>query len=186
MEDSAILELYWSRDERALEATKQSHGSYCFSIAQSILHNQWDVEEILSDTWIQAWNSIPPQRPNCLRQYLAKITRNLALNAYTAQNTQKRKGDQVSLALEELGECVSSTGDVGDNLAYQELKCVIMDFLKKEPQRNQNVFLRRYFFFDDIARIAQRYSLTESNVLQILSRTRKRLKSHLRKEGYTI
>lgn len=186
MEDRQIIDLYWARDERAVEETKQSHGKYCFSIAQSILHNSWDAEEILSDAWVQAWNTIPPQRPNCLRQYLAKITRNLALNAYTARNTQKRKGDQVALALEELGECVASGGDVGENLAYQELRSAIMTFLQEEPQRNRNVFLRRYFYFDEVAQIAERYSLSESNVLQILSRTRKRLKTHLRKEGYTL
>lgn len=186
MEDRHIIDLYWARDERAVEESKQSYGDYCFSIAQAILHNQWDAEEILSDAWVQAWNSIPPQRPNCLRQYLAKITRNLALNAYTARNTQKRKGDQVALALEELGECVASGGDVGENLAYQELRSAIMRFLQEEPQRNRNVFLRRYFYFDEVAQIAEKYSLTESNVLQILSRTRKRLKTHLRKEGYTL
>lgn len=186
MEDRHIIDLYWARDERAVEESKQRYGDYCFSIAQAILHNQWDTEEILSETWMQAWNSIPPNRPKSLRQYLAKITRNLALNAYTARNTQKRKCDQVALALEELGECVASGGDVGENLAYQELRSAIMSFLQEEPQRNRNVFLRRYFYFDEVAQIAERYNLSESNVLQILSRTRKRLKTHLRKEGYTL
>ena len=186
MEDRHIIDLYWARDERAVEESKQSYGTYCFSIAQAILHNQWDTEEIVSETWMQAWNSIPPKKPKYLRQYLAKITRNLALNAYTARNTQKRKEDQVALALEELEECVASSGDVGENLAYQELRNAIMSFLQEESRQSRNVFLRRYFYFDEVAQIATRYSLTESNVLQILSRTRKRLKKYLRKEGYAL
>lgn len=186
MEDRHIIDLYWARDERAVEESKRSYGDYCFSIAQSILHNRWDTEEIVSETWMQAWSSIPPKKPKYLRQYLAKITRNLALNAYTAQNTRKRKGDRVALALEELGECVASEADVGQNLAYQELRSAIMSFLQEESQRNRNVFLRRYFYFDEVDQIARRYCLTESNVQQILSRMRKRLKAHLRKEGYTV
>ncbi len=186
MEDRDIIELYWERDERAVEETRLAHGHYCFSIAQSILQNPWDSEEVLTDTWMKAWNSIPPQRPKYLRQYLAKITRNLALNVVESRSAQKRKGDQVALALEELGECIPSPEEVGANLELQQLKESIMSFLKKESQRERNVFLRRYFYFDEVSGIARRYDLTEANVLQILSRTRRKLKKHLRKEGYEL
>lgn len=186
MEDSRILDLYWQRDEQAIRETKDAYGGYCFSVANAVLENAWDAEEVVSDTWIQAWNSIPPNRPAHLKQYLAKIARNLALNAYLAQNAQKRKGDQVSLALEELGECIPSGETAEGHLEERELKDTISRFLRTQPLREQGIFLRRYFYLEPVEEIAQRYGLKEANVFQILSRTRRKLKAYLTKEGYAL
>lgn len=186
MEDSKILDLYWQRDEQAIQQTRQAYGGYCFSIAASILGNDWDAEEVVADTWVKAWNSIPPHRPAYFKQYLAKITRNLALNAYLAQNAQKRKGDQVAVALEELGECIPSNETAEGHLEEAELKAAISHFLRTQPPREQGIFLRRYFYLESVQEISRRYGVKEANVFQILARTRRKLKAYLAKEGYAL
>lgn len=186
MEDSRILELYWQRDEQAILQTKQRYGGYCFRIAASVLENQWDAEEVVADTWVRAWNSIPPNRPVHFKQYLAKITRNLAINIRLAQNAQKRKGDQVALALEELEECIPSHETAEGHLEAAELKKAISGFLRTQPAREQGIFLRRYFYLESTQQIAGCYGIKEANVLQILSRTRRKLKAYLQKEGYAL
>lgn len=186
MEDSKIVDLFWSRDERAVEESRQRYGGYCFSVAQGILDDPQDAEEVVADTWLHAWNSIPPERPKFLKQYLAKLTRNLALSLWRSQNARKRGGGQVELALEELGECIPSPATAHGHLEGQELKKSINAFLSAQPRRDRNVFLRRYFYLEETAQIAARYGLTEDNVFQILSRTRRKLKKYLKKEGYAL
>ena len=186
MEDSRILELYWQRDEQAIRETKDAYGGYCFSVANAVLENAWDAEEVVAETWVRAWNSIPPNRPAHLKQYLAKIARNLALNTYLAHNAQKRKGDQVAIALEELDECIASSETAEGNLEAEELKHAISGFLRTQPPREQGIFLRRYFYLESVERIARYYGLKEANVFQILSRTRRKLKAYLQKEGYAL
>ena len=186
MEDSRILDLYWQRDEQAIQETKDAYGSYCFSVANAVLENAWDAEEVLSETWWRAWNSIPPNRPAYLKQYLAKITRNLALNTYLAKNTQKRKGDRVALALEELEACVPSRETAEGHWEAEELKDAISQFLRTQSPRDRRVFLERYFYFVSVDQIARHCGLKEANVHQILSRTRRKLKAYLEKEGYRL
>ena len=186
MEDSKIVDLYWQREERAVEESRQRYGGYCFSVAQGILDDPQDAEEVVADTWLRAWNSIPPERPRFLKQYLAKLTRNLALSLWRSHNARKRGSGQTELALEELGECVPSPETAHGRLEGQELKQSINAFLRAQPKRERNVFLRRYFYMEEISQIAQRYRLTENNVFQILSRTRRRLKTYLKREGYAI
>ena len=186
MDDSKILALYWQRDEQAIRETRQAYGGYCFSVANGVLGNPWDAEDVVADTWVQAWNTIPPKRPEYLKQYLAKIARNLALNRYMAGNAQKRKGDQVALALEELEECIPAPETVESHLEAQELRSAISGFLQKQPVRERGIFLRRYFYLETTAQIARQYGLKESNVLQILSRTRRQLQEYLAKEGYAL
>ena len=186
MEDSLILELYWQRDEQAIRETGKAYGGYCFAVANAILANAWDAEEVVAETWVKAWNSIPPHRPTYLKQYLGKIARNLALNTYLAQNSQKRKGNQVTLALDELGECIPSHETAEGHLEEQELKDTISRFLRTQPLREQGVFLRRYFYLESAEEIARYYGLRQANVLQILSRTRRKLKAYLIKEGYRV
>ena len=186
MEDQKIIELYFARDERALEATSEKYGSYCHSLAYAILGNDADAEEAVSDTWFRAWNAIPPQRPKVLKLFLAKITRNLALNTYRAQRTQKRGGSEVELALEELGECVSTRGSVQDELDARELGHMIQKFLQTQPRRERSMFLCRYFGIESLTSIAARHGITEANARKILTRTRNKLKEYLTKEGYTV
>lgn len=186
MEDSKIVDLFWARDEQAVEESQRAYGGYCFSVAQGILDDPQDAEEVVADTWLHAWNSIPPERPKFLKQYLAKLARNLALSLWRTRTAQKRGGAQLELTLEELGECIPSSATAHGYLEGQELKKSINAFLSAQPRRERNVFLRRYFYLEETAQIATRYGLSETNVFQILSRTRRKLKKYLKKEGYAL
>lgn len=184
MDDSRIIELYWQKNAAAVTETDHKYGAYCFSIANNILHNKEDAEECVNDTWLNAWNAIPPQKPCKLQMFLAKITRNLAFNRFNARTAKKRGGGEITLVLDELAECLASESDVENTFELRELGQHIRLFVRELPKRDGNVFVRRYFFTEPIAAIAKRYNLTENNVMVILSRTRKKLKAHLMKEGY--
>ena len=183
MEDNQIIELYWKKNADAISETADKYGAYCFAIAENILHNAEDSEECVNDTWLRAWNAIPPQKPSAFRIFLAKITRNLAFNRFNARNAEKRGGGEIALVLDELGECL---GGADAEAAYEakELRQSIRNFVRALPEREGNVLVRRYFFAEPVADIAKRYDLSENNVMVILSRTRKKLKAHLLKEGY--
>ena len=107
MEDSRIVELYWQKNADAIKETDSKYGAYCFAIADNILHNEEDSEECVNDTWLNAWNAMPPQRPTKLRLFLAKITRNLSFNRFQAQGAKKRGGGEINLVLDELAECIA-------------------------------------------------------------------------------
>jgi len=186
MEDEQIIALYLKRDEQAVSETERAYGGYCFSVANNILCCDADAEEVVADTWMKAWNSIPPQHPKSLKLYLARITRNLALSTWRSRSAGKRGGGQVLVALEELGDCVSGDGDVSHALDKKELGKAISDFLRSQNARDRAVFLRRYFYMEDTEEISRRFGLRESNVLQILSRIRRRLKHYLIQEGYDL
>lgn len=184
MEDRQIVELYRQRNTDAIKETDSKYGAYCFSIADNILHSPEDAEECVNDTWLNAWNTIPPQKPVKLRMFLAKITRNLSFNRFNARSAQKRGGGETALVLDELAECLASESDVESAYDAKELGQCIQRFVRALPEREGNVFLRRYFFTEPVAAIAKRCGLTENNVMVILSRTRKKLKTHLIKEGF--
>ena len=184
MSDEQIIELYQKRDEIAIRATNESYGAYCYSIANRILRSAEDSWECVNDTWLRVWNSIPPQRPQCLRAFLAKITRNLAFDRFRREHAHKRGAGEIQLALDELEECVAANSDVEAELFSEEMKRCIDSFLRGLSEQKRDVFLRRYFYVESTAAIAKRYDLKESNVLMILSRTRKELKNHLEKEGF--
>ena len=184
MEDSQIIELYWQRNTDAITKTNSKYGAYCFTIANNILHSKEDSEECVNDTWLRAWNAIPPQKPGKLQIFLAKITRNLSFNRYNARMAEKRGGGEILFVLDELAECLAGESDVENAYQLKELNQCIRLFVRRLPARDGNVFVRRYFFTDPVAAIAKRYGLTENNVMVILSRTRKKLKAHLIKEGY--
>ena len=184
MEDKQIIELYWQKNADAISETADKYGAYCLAIAENILHNAEDSEECVNDTWLRAWNAIPPQRPGALRMFLAKITRNLAFNRFHARNAEKRGGGETALVLDELGECLGGGADTEAAYEAKELRQCIRHFVRSLPEREGNVLVRRYFFADPVADIAKRYGLSENNVMVILSRTRRKLKAHLLKEGY--
>lgn len=186
MQDDQILELYINRDERAVAETDLKYGLYCMQVADSILQDQQDSEETVNDTWLRAWNSIPPHSPQILKLFLAKITRNLAFSRYRARTAQKRGGGQIEQALEELSDCVSACDDPESAFEVRELTASIQRLLETISTRDRNVFIRRYFFVESTEDIARRYGLKESNVHMILTRTRKKLKTHLLKEGYWL
>lgn len=184
MEDSRIIDLYWCRNPEAIAETDRKYGAYCFTIAENILHSKEDAEECVNDTWLNAWNAMPPQRPAVLQMFLAKITRNLSFNRFNARSAEKRGGGQLPLVLDELAECVASQTDVEREYTAKELWQSIRAFVRALPERDGNVFVRRYFFTESVTEIARRYGLTDNNVMVILSRTRKKLKVHLIKEGF--
>lgn len=186
MEDHQLIEMYWKRDPNAIEETQLRYGAYCFAIADNILKNMQDSEECVSDTWYQTWNAIPPQRPHYFRIFLGKITRNLAFNRYAARNAAKRGGGELTLVLEELAECIADESDVEDTYLAKALGQSIREFVRKLPEKEGNLFIRRYFYTESVAVIARRYGLTSNHVMVTLSRTRKKLKEHLKKEGYIL
>ncbi len=186
MEDEQILNLYFARDERAVEETDRKYGSYCFSLANNILHSPQDAEETVSDTYLNTWNAIPPQRPSVLKMFLAKITRNLAFTRWRRYNADKRGGGEMELVLEELEGCIATAGSVEDRLNGRELAAAIRAFLNTLPRREQDIFLRRYFFVEESGAIAQRYGMKPDTVRRTLSRTRAKLKTYLQQEGYAV
>lgn len=184
MDDSRIVELYCQRNADAVKETDNKYGAYCFAIADNILHNKEDSEECVNDTWLNTWNAIPPQKPTKLQMFLAKITRNLSFNRYNARSAEKRGGGEIVLVLDELAECLAGEADVESEYEAKELGQCIRYFVRALSERDGNVFVRRYFFTEPVAKIAKRYGLTENNVMVILSRIRKKLKAHLVKEGF--
>lgn len=186
MEDNTILELYFSRDEQAISETERKYGAYCYSVADRILNNREDSEETVSDTMLQAWDSIPPHRPSFLKLFLAKITRNLAFSRWRKLTAVKRGGGETELVLDELTECIPGTEQVDDQLNARELARAIRRFLDTLPKRDQDIFLQRYFFMDDSETIATSRKMKRANVNMILSRTRTKLKTFLMKEGYDL
>ena len=186
MKDYEIIELYWARDERAITATSEKYGNYCHAIAFNILHDNEDAKECSNDTYLGAWNSIPPQRPNPLSTYLGKITRNLALNRYKRYTTQKRGQGQVALVLSELEECIPAKTTVEQELEEKILAAAINRFLYAQPILKRNIFIRRYWHLRPIRSIADAYGMSESKVTSMLFRIRKELKDYLEKEDITL
>ena len=184
MEDYQIIELYFKRNADAIKETDSKYGSYCFTIAENILHNKEDSEECVNDTWFHAWNAIPPQRPTRFRMFLAKITRNLSFNCFNAKYAQKRGGGEIDIILDELAECIAEESDIENEYIAKELEQCIRFFVRALPERDGNIFVRRYFFTEPVSFIAKRYKMTDNNVMVILSRTRKKLKVYLEREGY--
>ena len=179
MEDEEILDLYFARDEQAVVETDRKYGRYCYTLADSILHNQEDAEETVNDTYLKAWHTIPPKRPNIFKMFLAKITRNLAFSRWRSYTADKRGGGEMELVLEELEGCISAPGGVEDRLNARELALTIRAFLNTLSTREQDIFLRRYFFVEESSAIAKRYGMKQATVLRTLSRTREKLKKYL-------
>ena len=183
MEDNRIIELYFSRSEDAIVETDRKYGGFCYSIAYNILFNREDSEESVSDTYLSAWNTIPPTRPGIFSFFLGKITRNLSLDRCKAKGAARRGGGQLPLALEELGDCLSGGDTPEDALTAAELGKAIDRFLRTLPDKDCCVFLRRYWYLDNVGDIARRYHMAEGSVKSSLFRTRKKLREYLQQEG---
>ena len=184
MDDKQIVELYWQRDEHAIEATAAKYGPYCMKISRNILEDRADSEENVNDTYLHAWNAMPPQRPAILQAFLGKIARNLALNRYKAKSAQKRQGDAFALSLDELDDCAVSLSGPESETAAAELGASISAFLRTQSEDARSMFILRYFYCDSIEEISSRFGCGESRVKTTLLRTRRKLKQHLIKEGY--
>lgn len=184
MEDSQIIELYLQRNSDAIWRTEGKYGAYCMTIAERILHNREDSEECVNDTWLRAWNSIPPLIPDKLKMFLAKITRNIAINRLQAETAAKRGGGEQALALSELEECVAGSQNIEKEFESKQLDECVRVFVRELPEKEGNVFVRRYFFTESASEIAERYGMTANHVMVVLSRVRKKLRAHLKKEGF--
>lgn len=186
MDDSKIVQLYWDRNEQALTATSDKYGNYCISIAKNILGNKEDAEECVNDTYMRAWNSLPPHRPNILSTYLGKITRNLSFNLYKRNTADKRGGGEVPVVLDEIVDLVSDTDDVEKEIDRRELVKAIDDFLGKLPADKRRIFICRYWYFDSISNIASRFGMTNNYVSVLLNRLRLKLHNYLLERGFEI
>ena len=184
MEDTKILELYYQRNEQAIKETDQKYGRYCHYIAYRILTDDFTAEEVVNDTYLRVWSSVPPHYPNPLKPYLGTLSRRLSLDRTEYQNALKRGGGQLPVVLDELSECVSGNHeDLDQTIA---LKDALNSFLRSLPPTVRNIFVRRYWYTSSVAEIACEFAMKESAVAMLLLRTRKKLRTHLEKEGIAL
>ena len=185
MEDDKIVQLYWDRDETAITATSDKYGAYCLSISRNILGNNEDAQECVNDTYLKAWNTIPPHRPAMLSTFLGKITRNLSFDRYKASRRDKRGGSQTALVLDELGEIIADKRS-DDEFDRKELLESINAFLSSLPPDKRKMFVCRYWYAYSIPEIAKRFGMTENNVSVSLNRTRQKLRNYLKERGFDL
>ena len=186
MDDEKIIQLYFERNEQAIQETADKYGNYCASIAKNILGNIGDAEECVNDTYLNTWNSIPPHRPKMLSTFLGKIVRNLAFNRYKHNHADKRGGGELPLVLDELAECVSSGDSITDAYAIKELVADINKFLSTLPKIKRSIFIRRYWYTESIADIGRIYGMESGAVSVMLNRLRSKLHNYLIERGYDL
>ncbi|MBE6666627.1 MAG: sigma-70 family RNA polymerase sigma factor [Ruminococcaceae bacterium] len=184
MDDQKIVELYFFRSEQAIKETDIKYGKLCRSIAYNILQNDEDAEECVDDTYIGVWNTIPPKKPDNFMAFVCKIARNLALKRLESETRQKRSQATV-ISISELEEILPDESIAAD-VSNEEIGKLISNFLRKEKADIRKVFIRKYYFFDSVSEIAERYGFTESKVKNMLYHTRNKLKEYLIKEGIEI
>ncbi len=182
MEDSKIVDLYWQRSENAITETKNKYEHLLYSVVNHILSLHEDVEECLDDTYMSAWNAMPSARPNYLSAFLCRIAKNQALKRYEYMTAEKRNY-HVEVPLYEMERVLAGTDKEFEDKA---LANAISTFLRKESYEKRNIFLRRYFFYDSVEEIAERFQMKPNTVKSTLRRTRERLKEYLKKEGFYV
>jgi len=185
MEDERIMDLYWQRDERAIPETARKYGAFCAAIAGNVLPDRRDAEECVNDTWLRAWEAMPPQRPRLLRPFLGRITRNLALHLWEKSRAQKRGGG-MTLLLDELAECVPSASGVEEQLEAAELGRLISAWLRTLPADDRRLFLRRYWNGLPLQALAAETGQTSERLAQRMYRLRQALKAYLERNGVTL
>lgn len=186
MEDEKIIELYWNRDETAISATEEKYGRYLTAIAQSILKDKRDSQECVSDTYMGAWNAIPPQRPNFLRAFLGKITRNLSLKRYRDMSADKRGGGEPDLAMKELETVIPGEMAIDTALESKAITEALNTFLAGLGMEERKIFVLRYWYLESVKDVSARLGYGESKVKMTLKRTRDKLSKHLAKEGIIL
>ena len=185
MDDATIVQLYWDRNEQAIPATSDKYGNYCTSIARNILGNHEDAEECVNDTYLNAWNSMPPHRPGILSTFLGKLVRNLSFNRYK-YNTAGTRGGELPAVLEELSSLVSGKDDVEQSINQKELIAAIDVFLDTLSPEKRSIFISRYWYTDSISAIAKRHGMRNSAVSMTLNRLRLKLHNHLLERGFEL
>lgn len=183
MTDREIISLFEKRNEKAIAEVTRKYGDYCYSVALRILGSPLDAEECVNDTWLAAWNKIPPEDPEDLSAYLARITHHTAVAKLRRMNAEKRGGGEIDLVFEELDECLSDRADAESPLLVKELAAAVNRFYTTLPKKTRDIFIARYYSARPFDEIADAYGTSEANVRLILSRVRKKLRAYLEKEG---
>lgn len=186
MDDARIIDLYWARSENAIAETSSKYGKYCYAIAYNILSDAQDADESVNDTYLNAWNAMPPHRPAILSAFLGKITRRISIDRWRSRTAEKRGGGEVVLALDELSACVPSSASVEDMIEAAELEKVIDAFVMSLPIMERRVFICRYWYLDPVNEICQQFGFSQGKVKMMLHRTRAKLQSCLEKEGVIL
>ena len=186
MQDEQIVDLYWKREEAAIRETEQKYGHYLTKIAYNILSDMEDSKESVNDTYLHAWNSMPPHKPSILSTYLAKITRRVSIDIFRKRNRKKRQQSEYELSLAELEDCLSAGNTTEQAIDTQLLSEAINDFLKELPEDARNTFIGRYYFMDPLKEVAAYCGMSEAKAKSMLYRTRCGLKSYLEKEGLEL
>ena len=174
MEDHEIINLYYDRAQQAIIETSGKYNAYCMHIARAILGDEEDAKECVNDTWLKAWNTIPPQKPQHLAAYLGRLTRNASIDRMRTRTRKQRGGHETELVLEELQE---------SEIEGRELTAAINAFLKTLSAFDRNVFVCRYWYLDPVRDIAKAAHASESRIKSILFRLRKKLRKYLTEEG---
>lgn len=186
MEDERIVSLYWQRDESAIRETETKYSRYLIKIAYNILSDMEDSRESVNDTYLAAWNSMPPHRPGVLSTYLAKLTRRISIDRFRYRTREKRKQSEYELSLSELGDCVSGGNTTEEAVNVKLLADAIGIFLRLQSEEARNVFIGRYYFLDSVKDVAAYCGITESKCKTVLHRTRLALREYLIKEGFAV
>lgn len=184
LEDQRIIDLYFNRNELAITETANKYGRLCFSIANNILRSQLDSDECVNDTYLRIWNVIPPTVPDCFRNFICRIVRNISLKRYE-YNSAKKRSQETAVSLEELDIAIPDSS-IPDSIDSEALGKAISDFLDTISRDARVVFIRKYFFFDSVSEIAQRFSFTENKVKVSLHRTREKLRTYLFERGIAV
>lgn len=186
MRDENIVELYWKRDEQALEETKIKYEHYLLKIAHNVLTDYEDSKESVNDTYLAAWNSMPPHKPSILSTYLGKITRRISIDMYRRKNRNKRRASEYALSLTELDDCLTDGGTPEETMELKLLADAINTFLYSLPKDARNLFVGRYYFLDSLKEVAEYCGMSEGKAKSLLFRTRCNLKAYLQKEGFDV
>ena len=179
MEDQQIIALYWDRDQQAITETADKYGGYLRSISWNILRSHDDADECVNDTYLRTWNAIPPARPSAFQVWLGRITRNLSLDRWKQRRAQKRGGEGMEILLGELDTCVPAPHGTEKSMEDQEIAALISSFLRQLPAESRFIFLRRYWYGEDLAAISKRLHCSLPKVKSSLFRTRTRLRAYL-------
>jgi len=184
LDDKQIVDLYWARSERAITETDKKYGRYCHYIAYQILADNEDAEEIVNDTYLKTWNTVPPNYPDPLKTYVGMISNQLALNRYDEKTAAKRGGGKMPLIFHELDECLADDEESIDIAEAIVLRDLLNRFIWSLPKKTRNIFVRRYWYASSLAEIAEEYGMKESAVAMLMFRTRQKLREFLQKEGF--
>ena len=184
MSDDNIVELYWQREEKAIEYTDAKYGRYLYTIAYNIVHNRPDCEECLNDTYLDTWNCIPPTRPRSFQAFISKIMRNVAVSKFRRNNADKRIPSSMTVSLEEMEGCVAYNSSVDEEYAIKELTRILNKYLRELSERDATIFISRYYYSDSLKDLSEMLGVSERTVSRILLKLRQDLKQLLDEEGY--